>query len=69
MGCFFVTYTTYMEEAGALEIENRSIGGYPSGLNRFAASALEFEYGATSRWTTEFYLDVGPILVCCPDMT
>jgi hypothetical protein len=56
-GPFFVTYTAYMEELHTLEIEMRSITGNPKGANRFAAAALEFEYGATPWWTTEFYLD------------
>jgi hypothetical protein len=54
---FFVTYTSRMEEVRSLDIELRSITGKPSGANRFAAAAMEFEYGATSWWTTEFYLD------------
>lgn len=56
-GPFLVTYTTYMEEPRSLEIELRSLTGKPKGANRFFASALEFEYGATEWWTTEFYLD------------
>jgi len=56
-GPFFVTYTTQMAETGELEVENRSVGGHPSGVNLFGATALEFEYGATRWWTTEFYLD------------
>jgi hypothetical protein len=54
---FFVTYTSHLEEPRELEIEARSITGKPAGGNRFGATALEFEYGATSWWTTELYLD------------
>jgi hypothetical protein len=54
---FFVTYTTHMEEPWTLEIEARNVAGNPKGGNAFAATALEFEYGATTFWTTELYLD------------
>jgi hypothetical protein len=54
---FFVTYTSYMEEVRSLDIEMRGITGKPQDSNRFAAAALEFEYGATEWWSTEFYLD------------
>jgi hypothetical protein len=46
-----------MEELGALEIANKSLTGKPEGFNRFAGGILEFEYGATRWWSTEFYLD------------
>jgi hypothetical protein len=54
---FFVTYTSQMEEPRNLEIDTKSINGEPQGTNRFGATALEFEYGATAWWTTELYLD------------
>jgi hypothetical protein len=54
---FFVTYTTQMEEVRTLEIESRNVAGNPKGGNAFVGSLLEFEYGATPWWTTEFYLD------------
>lgn len=54
---FFVTYTSHMEELNELEINVKSLVGSPSGANRFGATALEFEYGAKSWWTTELYLD------------
>ena len=54
---FFVTYTSRMEDPRELEIETRNVTGTPGGGNRFLGSVLEFEYGATSWWTTEFYLD------------
>ena len=56
-GPFFVTYTSVMEEVRTLEITNKTVTGAPEGINGFAGSVLEFEYGATSWWTTEFYLD------------
>jgi hypothetical protein len=46
-----------MEEPGNLEIETRSAIGKPQADNRFWGASMEFEYGATGWWTTEFYLD------------
>jgi hypothetical protein len=46
-----------MEDPRELEIAMKNIAGNPEGGNRFLGSTLEFEYGATSWWTTEFYLD------------
>ncbi len=54
---YFVTYSHEMEEPGNLEIEFFNAVGKPPGGNRFVGSNLEFEYGATAWWTTEFYLD------------
>lgn len=54
---FFVTYTAHMEEKGELEIEFRNVTGKPGENNRFLGSALEFEYGVASRWTSSVYLD------------
>jgi len=56
-GPFFVTYSHQMEEPGNLEVTTKNITGKPDGGNRFAASALEFEYGLKAWWTTEVYLD------------
>ena len=56
-GPFFVTYSHQMEEPGNLEVTTKNITGKPDGGNRFAASALEFEYGLKGWWTTELYLD------------
>lgn len=56
-GPFFVTYTSHMEERGALEVGFKNVTGKPGQGNAFLGSALEFEYGVTSWWTTEFYLD------------
>ena len=53
----FVTYTHQMEEPGNLEINTKSVAGKPEGGTRFLGSAMEFEYGATAWWTSEFYLD------------
>ena len=46
-----------MEEPGNLDIEFFNAVGKPPGGNRFIGSNVEFEYGATAWWTTEFYLD------------
>jgi hypothetical protein len=54
---FFITYTSYMQELRELEITAKSLTGAPSSAERFGATALEFEYGATKWWTSEFYLD------------
>ena len=56
-GPFFVTYTAHMAEIGELEIAMKNVAGKPKGGDRFMGSVLEFEYGSTSWWTTEFYLD------------
>lgn len=54
---YFVTYSHEMEEPGNLEIAAKNVTGAPKGGNAFAATALEFEYGANTWWTTEVYLD------------
>lgn len=54
---YFVTYSQDMEEPGNLEIESFNAVGNPKGGNAFLGSDLEFEYGVTAWWTTEFYLD------------
>ena len=54
---YFVTYSHDMEEPGNLEIALGSVAGKPERGNRFAGSALEFEYGVKTWWTSEFYLD------------
>ena len=46
-----------MEDKGTLEINSKNITGSPAGGYWFGAMALEFEYGATSWWTSELYLD------------
>jgi hypothetical protein len=53
----FITYTHQMEEPGNLEIDAKGVIGKPDGGRRFLGSAMEFEYGTTGWWTTEFYLD------------
>jgi hypothetical protein len=45
-----------MDEAGDLEIIAKNLTGAPHGAERFGATALEFEYGATKWWTPEVYL-------------
>src|SRR4029077_13958159 len=54
---YFVTYTHHMEEPGSLEIGNKSVMGFPKAGDSFLGTAVEFEYGVKSWWTSEFYLD------------
>jgi hypothetical protein len=54
---YFVTYSSALEEPGDLEIEFKSVTGKPNGANRFYGGNIELEYGATTWWTTELYLD------------
>jgi hypothetical protein len=53
---YFVTYSHELEDPGTLEICAKNIAGSPKGGDVFVASALEFEYGLKTWWTTEFYL-------------
>lgn len=54
---YFVTYDHHLEEPGALEVAFNPVVGVPKAGNGFVGSWLEFEYGATGWWTSEFYLD------------
>jgi hypothetical protein len=54
---YIVAYDHYLEEPGSLEVEYFSTFGTQRGGNDFHAFWMEFEYGATAWWTTEFYLD------------
>ena len=55
---FFVTYTHHMEEPGNLEVETTSTTGIPREGQRFySAPYVEFEYGVTTQWTSELYLE------------
>lgn len=54
---YIVTYDHYLEEPGSLEVEYFSTFGTQRDGNDFHAYWVEFEYGATAWWTTEFYLD------------
>lgn len=54
---YLVTYDHYLEEPGNLEVEYFSTFGTQRAGNDFHAFWVEFEYGATAWWTTEFYLD------------
>src|SRR5260370_7540958 len=54
---YFVTYSHELEDPGTLEVSAKNIAGSPKGGDAFLASALEFEYGIKTWWTTEFYLD------------
>jgi hypothetical protein len=53
---YFVTYSSVLEEPGNLEIENQNIAASPKNANAFFAPTIEFEYGVTAWWTSEFYL-------------
>jgi hypothetical protein len=54
---YIVAYDHYLEEPGNLEIEYFSAFATQRGGNDYHAFWMEFEYGATAWWTTEFYLD------------
>lgn len=54
---YIVTYDHHLEEPGNLEVEYFSTFGTQRAGNDFHAYWIEFEYGATAWWTTEFYLD------------
>jgi hypothetical protein len=54
---YIVAYDHYLEEPGNLEIEYFSTFGTQRGGHDFQAFWMEFEYGATAWWTTEFYVD------------
>jgi hypothetical protein len=54
---YFITYDHTMEEPDNLELESSGLTGAPKGGDQFVSGLLEFEYGATGWWTTEFYLD------------
>ena len=54
---YIIAYDHYLEEPGNLEIEYFSTFGTQRSSNDFHAFWMEFEYGATAWWTTEFYLD------------
>src|SRR5271165_1328070 len=54
---YFVASSHPMEEPGNLEIEFDTNYATQKSGNDFIAPWVEFEYGATAWWTTEFYLD------------
>jgi hypothetical protein len=54
---YFVAYSHHLEEPGSLEIELYTNYSTQTAGNDFLAPWVEFEYGATGWWTTEFYLD------------
>jgi hypothetical protein len=54
---YFVTYSHHLEEPGNLEIELSTNYATQKAGNDFIAPWVEFEYGATAWWTSEFYLD------------
>lgn len=53
---YFVTYSSYLEEPGNLEVAYKGLTAAPKDANAFISSTAEFEYGATGWWTTEVYL-------------
>lgn len=54
---YFVAYSSHLEEPGNLEVETYSIYGTQKAGGDFIAPWMEFEYGMTAWWTTEFYID------------
>jgi hypothetical protein len=54
---YIVTYDHYLEEPGNLEVEYFSNFGTQRAGNDFHAYWMEFEYGVTGWYTTEFYLE------------
>lgn len=56
---FFVTYTDALEAPTDLEISLWNVAGRAAPAGRFLGTAAEFEYGATSWWTTSLYFDGG----------
>lgn len=54
----FVTYDHHIEDKGDLEVSTQTTIGLPKrSLPAYWAPLLEFEYGATNRWTTSLYLE------------
>ena len=55
---YFVTYDDQLEKRGELEIElQTTTATMREGGRRYIAPWMELEYGATSWWTTELYLE------------
>jgi len=55
---YFVTYDHHLEEPGNMEIETYTTSGIPrSGQSAYVAPYMEIEYGVTTRWTSELYLE------------
>ena len=53
---YVVTYSDVLEEPGNLEFATQNLYGAPKDANPFYAQTVELEYGVTSWWTTEMYL-------------
>ena len=53
---YFVAYSHAMEEPGNLEISMKNTAASPKYGNTFGSATVEFEFGTTAWWTTEFYL-------------
>lgn len=54
---YVVTYSHHLEQPGNLDIEFYSNYATQKDAGDFIAPWVEFEYGATAWWTTEFYVD------------
>src|SRR5262245_16596094 len=55
---YFVAYDHHLEEPGNVEIAIASTSRVPrDGQPAYFAPWIELEYGVTSRWTTELYLE------------
>jgi hypothetical protein len=54
---FFVTYSHELQPQGDLEVSLRTLAGGWKTADWFDSETVEFEYGATDRWTTSVYLD------------
>jgi hypothetical protein len=54
---YFVTYSEHLEEKGDLEVSILSTVGTPKDGAGYVAPWMEFEYGITSRWTAELYIE------------
>ena len=54
---YFITYDHYMEEPRTLEVSILPVLGRSDDFNPFVSNLTEFEYGVTTRWTSEFYFD------------
>jgi hypothetical protein len=54
---YFVAYDHNLEEPGSMEMETFSTFGTQRKGNNFVSYWMEYEYGATAWWTTEFYVD------------
>jgi hypothetical protein len=54
---YFVTYDDDLEKKGDAELSVLTTAGNPHDASGYAAPWMEIEYGITSRWTAELYLE------------